>query len=79
LTAEACEIKTFTAYPSQYNKTNDEITRPDHRALEIVAPYNRKVKMVGHTIVLRDVVGDGNNEIVGSFKVAQHLTCPRFH
>ena len=64
------EVKTYTACPSRYKHNNSTKTPAERRAGEIEKNYVRKFKNLDKKFAA-DVVGDGNNDIVGPFEAAQ--------
>ena len=63
-------MKTYTACPSRYKHNNSTKTPAERRAGEIEKNYVRKFKNLDKKFAA-DVVGDGNNNIVGPFEAAQ--------
>ena len=64
------EVKTFTACPSRYKHNNATTNPAEHRATEIEKEYIRKFKNLDKKFAA-DVVGNGNNDIVGPFEASQ--------
>ena len=64
------EVKTMTACKSRYGHNNNRMSPVGRRAKLVVQSYNRKFKKLDSKFAA-DVVGGGNNGIVGPFEAAQ--------
>ena len=63
------EVKTFTACPTWYNHNNSRTRPADRRATRVLSDYRRRLKILDKHFA-PDVVGDGEQGIVGPFEAA---------
>ena len=63
------EVKTYTACPTWYNHNNSRTRPADRRATRVLGDYKRRLKILDKHFA-PDVVGDGEQGIVGPFEAA---------
>ena len=67
-----CEIKTQQPNNTRYNHNNSKLRPTEQRAKQVVNDYKLKFRKLDR-VYAPDVVGDGNNGVVGPFEAAQQL------
>jgi len=64
------EVKSYYPGNTRYDHNHSELKPADRRARDITSQYSRKFKMLDRKYAA-DVVGEGDNGIVGPFEAAQ--------